>query len=313
MAFALAAAILSLDPYDTGWFALFPGHGVPHFGQRLTIASAARAPDIDAAILGNSTVQLLDPRRIGAETGLQVVSLAIPGTGPTEQLAVGEWLLRWHRAQPLHAMIMDIDLVWCGAETGFVSSAPFPFWLYGESRLDYALRMMRFQGLGHSLRKAKLMLGFLSRERDFGYDDYDSGRTWEEDRFEARFDDPGVIPGGGSGAESAYDFAALPRLSRFLRALSPETAVVLVMPPVYRTALPSPGSAAARRLQACKAEVRALAAERPRTEVVDYLDDPEIALHSENFWDAIHYRSAIARRLESDVSATANRLMQTRG
>ena len=46
-AIAMLAAIfvIVLDPYDSGRFSPFDGNGVPSFGQRLTAASLARAPN----------------------------------------------------------------------------------------------------------------------------------------------------------------------------------------------------------------------------------------------------------------------------
>lgn len=308
IAIAIAAAILVLDPYDTGHFALFPGRGVPRYGQRLSAASVARSPDIDAAIIGNSTVQLLDPRRISAATRLNMVSLAVPGTGPQEQLAIAHWLLRWHPGPQLRAVVLGIDANWCNAEDGFAPSNPFPFWLYGDNRLDYAIHMMRFQSLDHALRKAQLLLGLASPERNFGYHDYDAGRQWTEAGFEAQLASSDLVPWKTSAA--TRDFAALPLLSGFLRALSPQTAAVLVLPPVYRAALPDPGSPAEGRLEACETALRTLAAERPRTEVIDYLHDAELAGRNENFFDSIHYRSPVARKIETEIATAATALMR---
>ena len=107
------------------------------------------------------------------------------------------------------------------------------------------------------------------------------------------------------------DFAAFLLLSGFLRALSPQTAAVLVLPPVYRAALPDPGTPAERRLEACEAALRTLAAERPRTDVIDYLHDAELAGRNENFFDSIHFRSPVARKIETEIATAATSLMRT--
>src|SRR6476620_4503614 len=72
---AVMGLLLTLDPYDTGRFSLLPAHGVANFGQRLAFASVARRPDVDAAIIGNSTIQLIDPARLSRLIGHNVVSL----------------------------------------------------------------------------------------------------------------------------------------------------------------------------------------------------------------------------------------------
>lgn len=80
--------ILVSDPYDTGWFGGTGRGGTPAYGQRMTDASRARNPAFDSAVIGNSTIQILEPARLGAKLGGKFVSLAIPGTGPYEQLTV---------------------------------------------------------------------------------------------------------------------------------------------------------------------------------------------------------------------------------
>ena len=312
IALFLAVLILALDPYDTGRFALFPSRGVPHFGQRLTAASIARSPEINAAIIGDSTMQLIDPRRIGAEAGLRTASLAISGTGPAEQIAVLRWLLRWHRGPEFRLLVMGIDRYWCGDEgEGEGDSEPhfaFPFWLYGESRLDYAAHMMRFQGLQHALRKINLLAGLTKRETNFGYDDYDGTKPWDEAEFRVRLAQPPVPGPKDPNAEANSVHAPIAELSRLLQSLSPQAVVLLVMPPIHHTVLPEPGSAEAARLERCKEALRGLVAGRARTEIIDYLHAGEIADRDENFWDSVHYRTPVARRIEADVTAAALRL-----
>ena len=113
------AVIVGLDPYDTGRFALFGDYGVPGFGQRLTGASEARARDTEAAVLGNSTMQLLDPERLTELTGWRFVSLTMTYTGPTEQLAIARWLVRHHdgiRGPALKGLVLGIDTTWCQSD-----------------------------------------------------------------------------------------------------------------------------------------------------------------------------------------------------
>src|SRR5690242_7716763 len=126
-----AALMLALDPYDTGRFSLFSEVGVPNFGPRLTAASRARRQEMDTAIIGNSTIQLIDPARLSSQSGRRAVSLTIPGTGPTEQLVIARYFLDHHRASRLHALVFGIDGTWCAARLVLLN--PFPFWLYDGS------------------------------------------------------------------------------------------------------------------------------------------------------------------------------------
>ena len=55
---ALYAAVLEIDPYDTGRFALFHRAGVPLYGQRMADASRGRDPQFDSAVIGNSSCSI---------------------------------------------------------------------------------------------------------------------------------------------------------------------------------------------------------------------------------------------------------------
>ena len=178
---ALGVLVLVLDPYDTGRFALLPAYGVADFGPRLASASIARRQDVDAAIFGNSTVQLLDPARLSRLSGRNFVSLAVPGTGPVEQLALADWFRRHHRSQS--ALVFGIDASWCTTADPTKLSHPFPFWLYSSDRFDYAVNMMRYKSFEAVLRRLKLLAGYERMAQSDGYRDYDTGNPWHLPEF----------------------------------------------------------------------------------------------------------------------------------
>jgi hypothetical protein len=77
--------LAALDPYDTGRLELVQRAGVAEQGPRTANASRGRDPHFDSAIFGNSHAQLLRPETLKDETGLNFVSLIVPGTYPKEQ------------------------------------------------------------------------------------------------------------------------------------------------------------------------------------------------------------------------------------
>src|SRR5262245_26823747 len=93
----LYAAVVLLDPYDTGRFAVLPSVGVVDGNPRTANASRGRDPQFDAAIFGNSAGQILDPRELSRLTGLSFVQMTVPGTRIREQLAMARWFQRHHR------------------------------------------------------------------------------------------------------------------------------------------------------------------------------------------------------------------------
>lgn len=299
----VAAALLVLDPYDTGRFALFGEYGVASFGQRYTAASLAREPGIDAAIIGNSTIQLVDPARLGSGAAISSVSLAIPGTGPLEQMAVADWLLRHHRGDALRGLVIDIDDSWCRGDGKLALANPFPFWLYAPSALTYAANMVQLQSVEAAARKVKLLLNRTQAARRDGYADYESGRVWDAAAAERRLARPeGAAPAAG-GAPARDNFAAAPLLAELLARLPAQTAVVLVMPPHHRSLRPPPGSAAAAEAEACKDRFAAVAARRPRTRLLDFRQRPDLTERDEDYWDPLHYRAPVARAMEAEIAA----------
>src|SRR5262249_34825482 len=91
-------------------------------------------------------------------------------------------------------------------------------------------------------------------------------------------------------------------LRRTLSAFPASTRIVLVRPPVYVTALPQPGSDAARENDGCRAAFAALARERPATALVDWAVERAENLDATNYFDRTHYRAPLARRLEADIA-----------
>jgi hypothetical protein len=293
----LFVLLLALDPYDTGRFALLPAHGVADFGQRLAFASVARRAGVDTAIVGDSTIQLLDPERLSRLIGHRAVSLAVPGSGPVEQLSLADYFRRHHRGQADLTLVFGLDQAWCTTANPIVPSHAFPFWLYSKDRLDYVFNMMRYKTIEAAARRLKLLAGFEHPARPDGYHDYDTGKVWHAPEFAEL---PSEVRAGS--VPTAADFAAVPLLARFLATLDPGARIVLLIPPRYVSAIPPPGSKAAAALDACKNAYRQLAETRHNTWMLDFLTDGPFARREDDFWDAIHYRKPVARMIEDRLA-----------
>jgi hypothetical protein len=128
----LYAALVLIDPYDSG---RFPGLGIVGFADenpRTAGVARARSTQFNAAIFGNSTAMRLDPNRLSSATGLSFVQLAIAGTGPEEQMALLRWFIVNHRR--IGALVIDTDdNTWCTQEEAPPLLFQFPFWLYGSN------------------------------------------------------------------------------------------------------------------------------------------------------------------------------------
>jgi hypothetical protein len=296
-----------LDPFDAGRspFSLKPG--VRPQGPRTAAASRGRDPAYDAAIFGNSHVQLLSPERLDALTGLSFVQLAINATGPKEQFAVIDWFMRHH--PEARALVIGADRFWCEPELVGSDQAPFPFWIFSRSPLEYWRGLLRFRALEEIPRRVEYLLAERpARARADGYWDYEP--TYVAGGYATN-------PARRADIERSSDdyisnitgeFAAARQLKQLVGTLPPATSVVLVFPPVYHTLLPSAGTKGASAARDCKAALTGALAGHPNAAVLDWRVDRAEVRRAEWFFDHSHYRHPVAELIEKDVAAALRQL-----
>jgi hypothetical protein len=296
--------LAALDPYDTGRLALVQRAGVPEQGPRTADASRGRDPQFDSAIFGNSHAQLLRPETLKEETGLNFVSLIVPGTYPKEQFVLIDWFLR-HHASPA-AIIIGLDSYWCLDSLN--NDKPFPFWLYDQSPFAYIAGLLRFSALERVPSRIGLLAGKTTPARPDGYFNYGEDYRGHPGMLEAQ-----LASGRPEKSLNPHNFfPAAGRLNAILTGLSPSTRVVLAWPPIHIDAQPLPGSDAEATISTCHAAYAALAAARAGTAVVDWaVDRPENRM-DENFYDTSHYRDDIAEALQKNIAAALNAMKRTR-
>jgi hypothetical protein len=295
---SIYVALVVIDPYDTGRFPTFMRPGVVDNNQRTASASRGRDPRFNAAVIGNSRGQLLDPQLLSQTTGLDFVQLTTPGSGPQENMTMIRYFMRHHSR--VAALVLSADERWCGHDPAPVIF-PFPFWLY-RGNLEYLEHLLSTRAITAARNRVELAMGLMPPTDPRGYSDYETGRAWN---FRP------VIVDGATEAETAdtgalspnSDFRALAELDAILMALPRETGFVIVMPPVYRAMLVQPGTQLAADLSACKAELARRIAGRERSGFLDFLFDGPISRDPENFMDPQHYRLNIARMIEARIAA----------
>jgi hypothetical protein len=294
-AVAIFALVLVVDPYDSGRFGILGITGVVDESPRTANASRARDPQFDSAVFGNSTGQLLKPSELSRLAGSSFVQLTVPGTGPREQLAIMDFFLR-HHPRP-SAIVIVTDAGWCQRDSALPLQHPFPFWLYGESTLDYAGRLFSARALGRTWRRILLAAGLRQRSAPDGYWDYEAKGPGEFQVVIASQND--TAP---ASAPISENFPAATLLGDALKKVPAEVPVVLVVPPALSSTLPRPGSAAAAEEDACKAALKRAIAGRPRSNLIDYRVDNALTRERANFMDVGHYRAIIARRMEQGIA-----------
>jgi hypothetical protein len=298
LAFALAvaalAALITLDPYDTGRLTPWPRAGMPETAPRTANASRLRDPAFDAAIIGNSTIQLISPERLNGLTGHRFVQLSMPGTGPVEQIAIARGLFR-QRGAGVATLVIGLDAVWCDAAHDDKPVHPFPFWLYDPSRLTYLKGLFRWGSVAFLPRRLGLLLGRGASARPDGYWDYDTPRggwTLTGPLMIAPLA-PAPVRGQHAAARS---------LAALLAATPASTRIVLVHPPVH-VATPQAYAADAGNLTGCKEALRAAAKARPDALWLDFWIDSEANRNPASFLDHHHYRKDLAIGIEAAIAA----------
>ena len=297
-AFALAAGalLLAIDPYDRG-FGLFRKAGTLETVSRMANVSRARDPRFNAAIIGNSHVQLLSPARLRQATGLDFVQLTVQATGPREQNAMLAWWLA-NNSRP-RAVILGADYHWCVSDPSFRTNQPFPYWLYDPSPGRYAASLFRFDALGAAFRRARYLMGLEQARPADGYSDYTTQGSRAPGAFAGT---PGLVRAKDIfGRPGEHPGAA--KLAEALGKLPGDSRVVVLAPPVWAGVLPEPGSAGAAAERSCIAALQKIVGTRPLTTLVDARNDTDATRNPGNFYDATHYGHDIAKALEAEIAA----------
>jgi hypothetical protein len=301
-ALALGAALvfaftITIDPYDSGRFGFLGIAGVSDINPNTANASRARDPQFDSAIIGDSTAQRLKPSELSSMTGARFVQLTVPGTGPREQLAILDFFQRHHAR--IGAVIIAADDVWCTRDAALPPPHPFPFWLYGESKLDYAARLFSARSLGRAWRRVLIGLGLRERSRADGYWDYEATGPGDFQPEAAPAAEP-VAPFAGTASEF---FPAVARLKDAIGKLPAGVPVVLFAPPVFHTHIARAGSTAGAQDDACKKALKDAVDGRAKGAFIDYRVDDALTRDPANFTDYIHTSAKAARRMEREIAA----------
>jgi hypothetical protein len=292
------AALLVIDPYDTGRFPTFMKPGVVDSGQRTSNASHGRNPRFNAAVIGNSRGQMLDPARLSELTGLSFVQLTTPASGPREQMTMLRYFMAHHRQ--VDAIVLNVDERWCGHDASLPIILPFPFWLY-RGDLEYLANLLSTRAITFGARRIKLALGLLEPDDPRGYQDYETGHVRNfRPRRQPAVKKPAVAP-------LDMPFPAFDVLDPVLAELPAETSVVFEMSPVYQDWLDELDPQMSADLPSCKAEFARRAASRPRTAFLDYLVEGPISHDAESFMDTQHFRLSVARIIEANIAEALNK------
>lgn len=287
--------------------------------QRFMYPQLVRSGAFDAAILGTSTMRLLDPAILSRTIGGHFANLAMNAATPWEQLQMAQLFTRTVPAPK--AVIWGVDLSWCAATAtapeNRLTPRPFPPWLYDGPSWTDTPRQMNLTTLEVAFRLLSHKLGLIPER--IGSDGYEVFTPPEETYDLARARTHLFAPSGGVAPDLApvtppaiidpaertgWAFPALAWLDEALSAMPANTLKLIVLPPTHAVSLQREGSAREQLYNACKAALAALA-QRQGATLVDYAHYSSVTRADENYWDPLHFRLPIARRMEADLAAVA--------
>lgn len=298
--------ILVLDPYmDVPFSPALPRAPVST-NQRFAYPALARLQDFDSAVIGTSTMRLLDPRELDAQLGARFVNLAMNSATPYEQARILEVFLRHHPRPRL--VVLGNDGSWCNRDpdAGNYTFRAFPEWMYDDEPWNDLLYLFNDKALEDAVRMLELLRG--KREAKYrldGYRDFtrDFGR-YDAKAVHKRLYASRRARDASSDTEPSlsrpdWQYPWLPRLHALLKSVPADTAIVLIYPPVHRHYLENMAS----NIAECKGRSAALLAELPNLSTLDYMQVSALTRDDGNFWDAVHTTRPVARLLETDIAA----------
>lgn len=311
--------VVALDPFG---LRVRPGQAarpLMDINQRYMYPQLVRSGAFDAAILGTSTMRLLDPAILSRTMGMRFANLAMNAATPWEQWQMAQLFARTVGAPK--AVIWGLDMTWCTpdatAPANRLTPRPFPPWLYDNPSWTDTFRQMNLTSVEVALRLLNYRLGLQpERMRGDGYEvftppeeSYDLARA-RTHLFAAHGGvapdlAPVVPPADVPASERAgWRFPALAWLDQALSAFPSGMLKLIVLPPTHAASLPREGSARDQQYGACKAALATIAARQGAT-LLDYAHPSALTRVDGNYWDPLHFRLPIARRVEGDLAAVA--------
>ncbi|EIM27873.1 hypothetical protein [Microvirga lotononidis] len=299
---AFVVGMYLIDPYDTGRSPFFREPNLRGQKEVNATASVGRNRKFEAAVIGNSTIALIMPSRLTAQTGIPFVQLAVPGTQIPEQLAIIDWFMKHHEGTA-KALVMGISRdTWCASDPTQLGNSAFPLWRFSASKVEYLTGLISMGSIGQAARRLGILRSSKPDSAPDGYWDYDplyakllADAPRRRELLFKRRNDQEVL-----GEPS---FPGVQVLREKLAALPADLSVVLAVPPVFTAKQPRPNTPRYRSEQACRQRLIALASERPNTALVDWWDDRPELKKIDAFIDQIHYRHSVARAMEQDIAA----------
>jgi hypothetical protein len=301
------AFIVLVDPFDTLPLSPPADRAPVATNARFSFPALARSEKFDSTILGTSTSRLLRPAVLDAEFGARFVNLAMNDATVHEQSRMLSVFAHAHPAARLVLVGLDVRRCVTGDDYEKLTLRPFPEWMYDSNPwLGYG-QMFNLYAVQEAGQQFGILTGI--KRRRYGRDGYTSFVPPDSEYDPARVAmhlraaEPEIPPGERSGAPTTWRYPAIDQLGSDLSLLADSARKILFFVPYNHVLMSAPGTPGALAWNECKRRVARLAARVPNTLAVDFMLPSPITVTDDNYWDALHYRVAIADRLAHDLAA----------
>lgn len=309
----LGGALAAFDPYGATPLRRSGEPALMDLNQRYMYPQVIRTHLFDGAVFGTSTVRLLDPKQLDAAFGARTANFAMNSATAWEQAQIAALFLR--ETAEARIAIFGIDPLWCAEDADSaekrITSRGFPDSFYDANPWNDWRHLFNLRSIEIAWRLALHRLGLMAPRLPLnGYEVFTPDeRAYDLGRARVHiYDDTGFSRDAPANAPPAPDvdravmrFPALAWLDDLL-ARTPAGAIRLVVfPPAHAAGIYPTASREGARLEECKARVAAIAGMRGATMVDFRLSNP-ITRDDSNFWDHLHYRLPIARRIEQGLA-----------
>jgi hypothetical protein len=307
--FGGALFILLIDPYDMVPFSLPIERPLVSGSQRFAYPQAMRSKRFDALVVGSSTARLIDPEQLNGPFGARFANMAMNASSAWEEWTTFEYFRR--NAGPPKVLIVGIDDAWCDPNAGRDRARHgFPEWMYDDDPWNDYAHLFNTGTLELAGRLIGYHLGlYRARSRYDGYEVFTPPES-DYDLAHARAGiwlgrTPQPLPNGAPPAlaeeeKRALKFPAHSWLDTMLGELPASTIKVLAFMPVHVAAQAWPGTREAAVEAECKVRIAAIGRAHG-AKAIDWRIASPITIEDANYWDGLHYRLPIARRVADEL------------
>ena len=306
--------ILVMDPYDSLPVSFDFNRGPLSSDQRFFNPGLARRHQFDSAVIGTSTLKLLNPQELNPIFQSNFVNLSMNAASVFEQEAIFNVFVTAHPNPKV--VIFGIDDVYYRKENyakhiGGVKPEHFPEWMYDENPFNDWLPY-NWRTLKHAFGQFYRVTGLKTYSfRTDGYQDFTPGKeAYDIDQARRNIygsttpirKQPVASPLVLSAAQlKSFEFPALAHLKRMLARLPDETLKIVMMAPFHIYYQEPPGTLGAAKWNELKRRVAELTCRHANAVFLDFMIASAITDRDENYLDGVHFTVETATKIDAAI------------